>query len=361
MARSAGRGYGIAMTQPAPRTSHEPSAAPQRALGFWMCTALVVGNIIGMGIFLLPAGLAPYGFNATLGWVITLAGLPGAGARVRAPGARVPASGRALRLHARPVRRGHRLHDPVVLLDLAVDHQCHARRGRGGLPGGAVPRLRRGADRDRGARPGVVVRGGVPVRRAHRRRRAGRDHGAQAGADGGGDRPRRVVAADRAGLLRAQPADDADHAARHHGGIHHRALRDARPRVRLGAGGAGAGPGPHHPARDVGRDPDRRGGLHHRVDDPDAADPAGGTGEVLGALRRAARPHARRRQRPLAGAVRDHQRHRRAQRLDPADRRTHRDHGRPRRAAGAVRAPQSPWRARHGAGRERPAGIRPWC
>jgi APA family basic amino acid/polyamine antiporter len=50
------------------------SGAPQRALGFWMCTALVVGNIIGMGIFLLPAGLAPYGFNATIGWVITLAG-----------------------------------------------------------------------------------------------------------------------------------------------------------------------------------------------------------------------------------------------------------------------------------------------
>ncbi len=56
-------------------TDADPSAAtPQRALGFWMCTALVVGNIIGMGIFVLPAGLAPYGFNATLGWLITVAG-----------------------------------------------------------------------------------------------------------------------------------------------------------------------------------------------------------------------------------------------------------------------------------------------
>jgi hypothetical protein len=27
----------------------------QRKLGFWMCTALVVGNTIGIGIFLLPA------------------------------------------------------------------------------------------------------------------------------------------------------------------------------------------------------------------------------------------------------------------------------------------------------------------
>jgi APA family basic amino acid/polyamine antiporter len=45
-----------------------------RELGFWMCTALVVGNTIGMGIFLLPASLAPYGLNAFIGWVITLIG-----------------------------------------------------------------------------------------------------------------------------------------------------------------------------------------------------------------------------------------------------------------------------------------------
>lgn len=48
--------------------------ARPRVLGFWMCTALVVGNTIGMGIFLLPAGLAPYGFNASIGWVLTLFG-----------------------------------------------------------------------------------------------------------------------------------------------------------------------------------------------------------------------------------------------------------------------------------------------
>jgi APA family basic amino acid/polyamine antiporter len=46
----------------------------QRKLGFWMCTALVVGNTIGIGIFLLPASLAPYGFNATIGWLITVLG-----------------------------------------------------------------------------------------------------------------------------------------------------------------------------------------------------------------------------------------------------------------------------------------------
>jgi len=46
----------------------------QRKLGFWMCTALVVGNTIGIGIFLLPASLAPFGFNATIGWLVTVLG-----------------------------------------------------------------------------------------------------------------------------------------------------------------------------------------------------------------------------------------------------------------------------------------------
>lgn len=45
-----------------------------KVLGFWMCTALIIGNVIGMGIFMLPASLAPYGFNAFIGWGITLVG-----------------------------------------------------------------------------------------------------------------------------------------------------------------------------------------------------------------------------------------------------------------------------------------------
>ena len=39
-----------------------------------MCTALVVGNMIGSGVFLLPASLAPFGWNATFGWLLTIAG-----------------------------------------------------------------------------------------------------------------------------------------------------------------------------------------------------------------------------------------------------------------------------------------------
>ena len=45
-----------------------------RILGFWMCTALVVGNIIGIGIFNMPANLAPYGLNAITGWLVNVVG-----------------------------------------------------------------------------------------------------------------------------------------------------------------------------------------------------------------------------------------------------------------------------------------------
>lgn len=48
--------------------------ADERQLGLAMATALVVGNMIGAGIFLLPAVLAPYGANATYGWLVTIAG-----------------------------------------------------------------------------------------------------------------------------------------------------------------------------------------------------------------------------------------------------------------------------------------------
>ena len=47
--------------------------APQQ-FGFWMCFALVVGNMIGSGIFMLPVALAPYGLNSVLAWLFTASG-----------------------------------------------------------------------------------------------------------------------------------------------------------------------------------------------------------------------------------------------------------------------------------------------
>ena len=48
--------------------------APPRQIGFAIALALVVGNMIGSGIFLLPANLAPYGLNAIVGWIVTIGG-----------------------------------------------------------------------------------------------------------------------------------------------------------------------------------------------------------------------------------------------------------------------------------------------
>jgi APA family basic amino acid/polyamine antiporter len=46
----------------------------KRTLGFWRCWALVVGSMIGNGVFMLPAVLAPYGSYSLLGWLFAGAG-----------------------------------------------------------------------------------------------------------------------------------------------------------------------------------------------------------------------------------------------------------------------------------------------
>lgn len=45
-----------------------------KKLGLWMSTSLVIGNMIGAGVFLMPAALAAYGGISILGWVASSAG-----------------------------------------------------------------------------------------------------------------------------------------------------------------------------------------------------------------------------------------------------------------------------------------------
>ena len=69
---------------------------PGHKLGLFAAIALVMGNMIGSGVFLLPASLAPFGWNAVAGWIVTTAGtlvlawVLAALTRAR-PGARDPA------------------------------------------------------------------------------------------------------------------------------------------------------------------------------------------------------------------------------------------------------------------------------
>jgi basic amino acid/polyamine antiporter, APA family len=50
------------------------STGTKRPIGFWMAVALVMGNMIGSGIFLLPSSLAPFGGLSLVGWVVSSAG-----------------------------------------------------------------------------------------------------------------------------------------------------------------------------------------------------------------------------------------------------------------------------------------------
>ena len=64
-----------------------------RRLGLTATTALVVGNMLGTGVFLLPASLAPFGWNAVLGWLATIAGAMALALVFSKLAARVPGSG----------------------------------------------------------------------------------------------------------------------------------------------------------------------------------------------------------------------------------------------------------------------------
>lgn len=68
-------------------------SAPPRALGFWALLALVVGNMIGSGIYLLPASLAPLGWNQMIGWLVSIAGALALGFVFARLGAKLPLAG----------------------------------------------------------------------------------------------------------------------------------------------------------------------------------------------------------------------------------------------------------------------------
>lgn len=46
-----------------------------RPFGFWTATALIIGGMIGSGIFLLPVSIAPYGWIGVVAWLISISGV----------------------------------------------------------------------------------------------------------------------------------------------------------------------------------------------------------------------------------------------------------------------------------------------
>ncbi len=47
---------------------------PKPVMGLWTALAMVMGCMIGSGVLLLPASLAPYGWNSVFAWLIAIAG-----------------------------------------------------------------------------------------------------------------------------------------------------------------------------------------------------------------------------------------------------------------------------------------------
>lgn len=69
------------------------SRASGRKLGFGALLALVIGNMIGSGIYVLPAQLAPLGWNQFVGWGITIVGALALARVFAALGAKLPLAG----------------------------------------------------------------------------------------------------------------------------------------------------------------------------------------------------------------------------------------------------------------------------
>src|SRR5262245_24593693 len=56
------------------RDTSKSVAGTVKKLGLVAATSLVIGNMIGSGIFLLPSSLAPYGILSIAGWIVTAFG-----------------------------------------------------------------------------------------------------------------------------------------------------------------------------------------------------------------------------------------------------------------------------------------------
>jgi basic amino acid/polyamine antiporter, APA family len=50
------------------------AAEARQTIGIWLTSSVVVGTMIGAGIFLLPVSLAPLGANAVIGWILSALG-----------------------------------------------------------------------------------------------------------------------------------------------------------------------------------------------------------------------------------------------------------------------------------------------
>ena len=117
----------------------DPGPEPPPALGLSSATALVIGSIIGTGVFTMPAVLAGAGTSSILTLVVISCGAVLLGDHVRPAHQAGTDDGRwPLRLRPPRVRRLRRLPHGLVLLDHLLGRQRRHRRLLGPLRRGAL-------------------------------------------------------------------------------------------------------------------------------------------------------------------------------------------------------------------------------
>lgn len=102
-----------------------------REIGLVAAAALVIGNTIGAGIFLLPFSLAPYGPLSLAGWIVTALGAITLALIFARLSRVIVGAGGPRRLHPARLRRLRGVLDRVGLLDRALGgKRVHRRRLR---------------------------------------------------------------------------------------------------------------------------------------------------------------------------------------------------------------------------------------
>ena len=95
-----------------------------RSLGLVMLIALVVGNMIGSGVFLLPSALAQYGSISLLGWGFTAIGAILLALVFARLGGAMPATGGGLCILSRSFWGFYWVSSRLLLLGIRLDWQC---------------------------------------------------------------------------------------------------------------------------------------------------------------------------------------------------------------------------------------------
>ncbi len=158
-----------------PQTTHSgevpPAAADTRPFGFWTATALVVGGMIGSGIFLVPSALAPFGWTGVAAWLIGTGGALTIAYTLARLAAATPGGERRAGGGGRGPRAAAGAAGRVELLDRGAGGERGDRDCRDELPDGAGPGARCDAADGRAGR-GRADLGADPAQR--RRERGGR-------------------------------------------------------------------------------------------------------------------------------------------------------------------------------------------